>query len=1595
MAIIVLAVVLINTTPVQNYIAHKAANWLSQKLKTKVAVQHVSIDLRNHLSLNGLYIEDQAHDTLLYAGEATVSLTDWFLFIDKPVLRNLELHNAYAHLYRTAISKDWNYDFIAKAFETNDTTSTNDTGKQFEFDLQKVALSNVRFHMDDAWGGEDLDFDFGTLTLDARSLDFKKRLLDVKDINIKNMLISINEYPAGKPKRIRPADYVEPVDTTPFNPDKWSIKVNKIALEECAFKLTGNNKVPVPDLFDEDHLDITKISTTVTDVSITGDTIKGNALNLYAHERCGIIIKDLRSKITVSPVASICDELYLETNHSKIRNYYAMHYHRFPNFLDYIDSVSMVGHLRNSTIDTRDIAFFAPEMKNIPAILQASGDGWGTVANLNGSHLVVSDGNNVAKGDMTMKGLPDIYNTYIKFTNAEVYTNNAGIVKYAPQLIDNPNLSFKQLTHAYFKGRYEGYIDNFTVTGEITSNLGSMKANVRMNIPEFNPGKATYTGTIATDKLEVGMILRQEDLLGSITCNENVSGVSFDAENAQITLDGTISEFNANKYAYHNITTHGTLGKKQFVGSLLVDDPNLALEFDGGFDYNEIKNIKINASAHLLYSNLKALNLTGDSVTTSADFDLNCTGSNIDNFFGYARLYNIDLKRNAHKVAVDSIYLNSAITSDGHKELTLQSNVATASITGDYQLTKLPLSVQYYLSKYIPNYINAPVKFPPDQNLAFTITTKNIDSLLAVTLDGVTGFDTATLSGSFNTTAQKLTLNVAIPSGSIGRFHMNNISINGDGNLDHIALSTNIQNVAIGDSLINSSLSLTTTLANDSLNFTVATTAPDTSTAITLNGQILARKDSLFLSILPSQFFLNRAKWDIAGGSKVSYSSKFLQVENIVLTSGVQKITANTILLPDDQSLVINTENLDLGQFGYWAGLSVYQPDGRLNGSITINKIFRQLYVAANLKGTDVKFGADTVGTINLIGSYDGARKLINLDPQTGIYRNNSSIVASGNISFDSSTNQKLDGYVAFNNAQVKWVSPFLVDIFSNMGGVVNGSLSFRGTSYEPIIDGKVQLENGAMKVDYMGCSYTIPSATVKVDNHRISFGKVEVFDAYNNPAYLTGYFSHNLFYDMKMHLTVTTDKLEVMKLTANDNNMFYGNVIAGMDSFTIRGPFNFISLHAYNAAPAAKSHIFIPVSTAGSISTYSFVTFKNYGKNQTPVKRSNRFKLDLAIDANLNELAEMTIVLDPAAGDAITARGNGNIQLTMPPSNDMRITGTYTINQGTYDFTFKNLEYRRQFILDQGSVIRFTGPFFETAMDVNATYSKKARLYDLLSPSEITSAASIMSDAEKADAKAPQVVNVLLHMKGTLNSPILTFDLDLPEKHSIGTYAQTKFFRINQDDRQKLEQVGSLLLIGTFIPSEGLVSGSSAGTAAISNLSQLVSSTASLGLTNLVSKLIGDNKLNVDVKYNNYSFTDQTPGTTGINRNTVKLGLSHPFLNENLLVEVGTTSDWGRPASASTTSSFNITGDFRIQYILPSSTGLRLNAFRTSDYDVIQDKDITRGGAGISWRKSFDKFSEIFQSSAVAAKKREEMLKKQYEDDSADKTQVIIEKGQ
>ena len=1546
---------MLNLRPVQNYLTHQAAGILSQKLGTKVSVGAVDFRFFNYLDLKQVLVEDKLNDTILFAGALQVHLSDWLFSNKTPVLHHLGLEDIYVHLNRPRNSDVWNYTFLEDLFSSDEKPDKNK--KPMQFDLKTIALRNVRFHMDDHWLGWDMNYDVAKLDLDAKTFDFVKKQILIDHILIDGANVDLREYAGGRPPGLKTIDStISAFDKTPFNPLNWTVRIKSTAVTNSKFSLNFSETIPHPGEFDYDHIIITGIGINITDAGIIGDTITGNMQHLEAQERSGIAIRNMRSKISVSPIASICENLLIETNYSRIKNYYAMRYTHFPNFLQYIDSVRMEGTLKDATVDIRDVACFAPVLKTFPQIrLRGSGSGSGTVTDLSGKDLDVSDGTTLLKGSGTIKGLPDIYKSRISFTGAHLLTTGEGILKYVPDLVNSPDIALQKLSYAYFTGEYHGFIDSFALKGMLTTNLGNIDADVRMFIPGFRADSSQYAGTIVTDKFQLGELLNNPGLLGSISLDEKVSGFSFLPSNGRITLDGNISQLELNGYPYTQITTNGSLENKQFNGYLKVEDPNLSMNFNGGIDFRSAK-VNVKAKASLRKCNFKALKITDILSTASADFDLDCTGSNIDNFSGFARLDNINVRRDQHKLALDSVQL-IATGDSTNKILTIESNAVFARLKGDFRISKLAASFQYYLSRYVPDYVKEPALTAPEQNFEFKVITYSVDSIFALTLPLVRGFDSSYISGIFSTSTQNLSVVANIPHGTLGKFHLYNVAVSGQGNLNNLSVNTTVDNVVYGDSVISGSLGLTASLGNDLLNFNIATTTPDSTSAITLNGNIRANHDTLYLDMNPSSFYLNQVKWDIAAGCQAVYSGKYLAVDKLNITSALQKISVSSPQNPGEQNMMVNLENIDLAQIGSLTGFNYYQPDGRINGIIKLNNLLTNPYFSGNIKATKVKLGSDTIGSVTIICDYDAGKKLAIIDPQSGIYFSDaSSITGSGRISFDSNINQKLDGVIQFNHVPVSSTSVFVSGVFSRLTGTVDGKVLIGGKSYAPEIAGDLEVHNAGFLLDYMGVAYKIPSAKVHVDNDRIDLGNVAVFDQYHNEAKVTGYFSHHLFKDMRMHINAQSGKIEVMKLSRLDNSYFYGNAIAGMDSFTITGPFNDFNLNAYNVYPADKSHIYIPLATTGDAGSYSYVSFKTYGKTiDKPVKK-NPLKINVNIDANINELAIMTILLDPVTGDAIDARGEGNVQLKMPANNDMRITGGYNIESGTYTFTFKQLlNYSKQFKLNSGSTIYFKGPFASTTLDVFATYTAKARLYDLLSTTEQTTlaASSGGGGSDLIDAKQLQPVNVLLHMQDVIFNPKLSFDLSLDNKGMESNPAYTKLMLINQDDRQKLDQVASLLLTGSFMSQDGLFGKNSGSTLALNNISQILSGTVSTGLTNIVNKLTGERKLNINVNYQNYNYSD---AGAFWNRNQIRGTISRNFLDDRLIVEAGGKSDW----SANVASTYNLSGDFKIQYLLTPSGKLRLNGFSTSDFDVTLDKQIIKNGVGISWRKAFNNISDF-----------------------------------
>ncbi len=59
---------------VQNFVAHKAADFASNKLETRVSIDRLNIAFPNKINLYGFYVEDYQRDTLLYVGHLRADL---------------------------------------------------------------------------------------------------------------------------------------------------------------------------------------------------------------------------------------------------------------------------------------------------------------------------------------------------------------------------------------------------------------------------------------------------------------------------------------------------------------------------------------------------------------------------------------------------------------------------------------------------------------------------------------------------------------------------------------------------------------------------------------------------------------------------------------------------------------------------------------------------------------------------------------------------------------------------------------------------------------------------------------------------------------------------------------------------------------------------------------------------------------------------------------------------------------------------------------------------------------------------------------------------------------------------------------------------------------------------------------------------------------------------------------------------------------------------------------------------------------------------------------------------------------------------------
>lgn len=1566
--------ILLQTAFFQNFIIHSVTKKLSKNLNTTVSIKHVDIELFDKMLLQGTLVLDKHKDTLLYAGTVRVSITDWFFFKDNITLKYIGLDDAVINLKRS--DSTWNYQFLADYF-SSPSTKTDTSKNVIHLDLKVVNLNRVKIWQQDGWRGENMLGSVNQLNLHADQFDTENKIIKIGDITLDQPVFSMYDYTGKRPTDTTTKTTTEIPDESglQWNTDGWHLTVKKIILKNGAVALEREGGVRAgPGEFDESHIILSEINGNFANFEFIKDTIKAKAI-ISVKDRGGFVVKKLSTDYKFTPTVMEFKNLDLVTNKSHLKNYFAMHYKSFTDDMsDFIHSVTLEGNLENgSEVSSEDIAYFAPDTKSWNTTFTLSGTAKGKIDNLIAQKMIIRAGeNNFLDGDISLRGLPEINQTFIDFRSRDLRTNYNELVRLIPSLkeITVPRLS--AFGNIKFVGSYTGFVRDFVTYGNLSTDIGNLKTDLHMMVPE--KGQPSYEGTISTDNFQLGKFIENSQI-GNISFAGKINGRGFSENDINLGIDGTISRVDFNNYSYKNIIAHGDFTKKLFTGSASINDDNIKIDtLVGSINFSR-KNPEFNLNAVVRTLNLKNLGFTNDSVSLTGNFNLDFTGNNIDNFLGSAKLYNAVLLDNGQHLSFDSLSINSSVFND-KKLLTVQTNELDVSINGNFKILNLPDAFQLFLNKYYPVYINKPKTKVENQDFTFLIKTKSVSDYINLFNKKISGFDNSIIIGNINIAANTLNLQADVPQFNYSNISFNNIHFVGRGTEDTLKLNGAVDDVIINDSLHSPGTKMTLVAANDISDVTINASANKTLSAANLSARIETKKDGFKLTFNPSTFIINQKTWTIAKNGELELSKNMLMANDIRFSQNGQEVFVSTH--PSDignsNDIIIAVQNLIVEDF---TPLFMKTPEinGLLNGNIHITDPFGKMAVEFDSRIDKFRFEGDSIGVINANGQYQSGPGTLSVNAIS----NNDLYNFAANFAYNlkDSTNQ-LAGSVTFNNSEIHLLEKYLDNIFSNIYGKATGKLNISGKTSDPKLTGSVRLDSTTMTVDYTRCRYILNNNSIITFNpDEIDFGTIKIKDTLNNTATLSGKIYHSFFDNFFFNeLHLKTDavgnkpaKFMLLNTTARDNKEFYGKVI-GQAELSLNG---FITDMRMNITgePTDSSHIYLPTGETAETGSLDYIEFIKFGREMKVDLKANKntnIKVDMELTAN--PLVKIDVIIDEATGDVIKAQGSGKLNITAGTRDPLTIRGRYDIEQGEYTFNFQTF-LKTPFTLQQG-YIEWQGDPYLANMNIDAIYrASNVNLDNIPTSSGYTNT--------KGD------VDIIFKLRGTLKEPRPDFEFQLPFDNPLKSDPIANEFlktRYQADKNALMNQVTSLLLFNQFMSTDqGLITGNNTGNFVTRSVGQLLSATLSSSLNSWLQKLLNTNSVNLITNINTSDFNFQKGVTQKEIQNVGNFGLKTAFLNNKLLVTVGGNIDYRTGQTVSNSNSnFLFTPDVSFEYLITPDGRLRVVGFNRSDADLGDIAGVTRRnrtGIQLSYRKDFDKltFKEFFTNEkkrGVANKKVE-----------------------
>jgi len=1522
--------------------------------------------------LEGTLVKDKNNDTLLYAGQAKLRITDWFFLKDTIVLHYIGLTDATIKMKR----KDsvWNYQFMADYFSSSDTSSQKSS---IQINLKDIELTRIHLLKKDEWRGEDMELQLSGLSVDAEQIDFKKKIARLNKLDFTEPQFSITNYPGNRPP-LPPS--IETIINDPkhlrWNAGDWDISVAHSSIHKGSFKNDKLTDIHPYDHFDGNHLHFYDIEWDFKNVHFKHDTVTAQ-MSMSTKERSGFEVKKFVADIKFFPEAMEFHKMDIQTGKSRLRSFYAMRFKTFDDMDDFENKVTMEGNFNDAYIDSDDIGFFAPELKDWKKTIRLTGNIKGPLKDLTGRNIAINAGQNTfLNGDIHIKGLPDIDKAYIDFKSNNFRTTYTDAITFIPSLKKMTQPRIDNLKYLRFTGTFTGYLHDFKTAGTIETGIGTVVADVNMKITDNKP--SIYSGTISTGNFDLGRFMGDPSM-GDISFTGKVNGTGLTSKTLNASLDGTVHQINFNNYNYQNILVNGNIAQNKFNGKLIVNDSNLKATLNGLIDFSGDKP-KFDFSSGVEYASLKTLNFTSDSVEFNGKLRFNFSGDDIDNFLGSARIYEASVYKKGQRLSFDSLTLESSII-DSNKTITVVSNEFDGAIVGEFSIMELPAAFQTFLYRYYPSYINPTKTKLSDQNFSFVITTKKVDDYLELFDKNLKGFNFTSITGRINTRDNLLDVNAEVPQFSYKNISFYNASLKGRGNFDSLSLETTMGEIYVSDSLHFPSTHLQLKSFNDISDVKITTSANQTLNAANISARVHTQSDGIDITFRPSTFDINSKTWTIDNNSQLSFSNKTVAAEALRIYNGDQQILVSSSPSAEGNwnDVQVDLKKINIGDFSPFF-VKDQRIEGLLTGTAVINDPFNKPFMQFHGDAEQFRFDNDSIGKIKLAADYNKKTGLVNATASSANKNYNFDLKGVFNT-VDSATVEPINIIVPnLVDTKIDLLQKYLGGIFSDVTGKATGQLQIVGSGNKLKYLGDITLKDANLRVNYTQCSYKIPEATVQLRDGYIDFGSFTLLDTLNNKAQMTkARLYHNSFRDLRYDFALNTNHLLVLNTKVTDNNQFYGRVVAKAN-ITLTGPQEDMQMYI-KGEPTDSSTIYLPTTSSRESADADFVVWKIYGKEMSVAPSENSSNFTVTLDITANNFATVYVIIDPLTKDIIKANGHGNLRIKVGTQESMDMRGRYEIDKGDYNFTFQSF-IRKPFVFMEGvgNYIQWQGNPYDATINIQAIYEAENVSFSDLGLNSSSGGIAITNETIK---RYHGPVWVVATLSDKLMRPSIDFEIQLPPNSELKNNQDAAWLiqRIESDPNELNKQVAFLIVFNSFGPMANSNTAFSANQAVggivVNSISGAISSALSHQFSSAFQKVFKDKSIQVNFNTSFYSgsgLVDNTdPGRT-YDRTNLNLSVIKSFLNERLTFTVGSALDFGLTAQQVQAASVQFLPNISAEWKITQSGRVVLTFFYRDSYNYLSVSNHTQNSSGtsISYRRDFDRVDELFKGKKKEKKKKE-----------------------